>query len=267
MPTSFLRLLRGRIAVIFIVLPLTWIFLSQPLLGAEPGFENTSKTFIKIINSNDRNKIADVIVYPLRREVPLPSLETKSQFLQHFDEVFDEQLLKAIASSNIASDWANMGWRGIMFRDGILWLDDNGKITSINYLTEQAKSERARLIDSERKKLHSSLRQFIEPVLEWKTKDYRVRIDRINESKFRYAAWSALKITTEKPDIILENGTLFFDGSGGNHYYDFRTGVYLYRCLVNEIGTEDTPPGELEVYKNNKVILRQPATEVIPASE
>jgi len=150
-----------------------------------------------------------------------------------------------------------------MFKDGMLWLDANGKITAINYQTEKEKKERARLIEAGKRNLHVSLQQYLEPVLEWKTKDYRIRIDRTSKVRYRYAVWPIQKATGEKPDLILDNGKLFFDGSGGNHHYDFKSGVVLYRCSVNIIGADDTPPGDLEVYKNNKVILSQPVIEVI----
>ncbi len=235
----------------------------RPLLSAEPEFESTVKRFIKVVESKDRTALAALVAYPLHREVPLPSIDTPAQFLQHFDEVLDDKLLKAITSSSIAEDWAEMGWRGIMFRNGTLWLNANGKITAINYQTEKAKSKRARLIESDKRNLHISLQQYLEPVLEWKTRDYRIRIDRTSTVRYRYASWLVQKATSEKPDLILANGELFFDGSGGNHYYDFKSGVLLYRCNVNVMGADDTPSGDLEVYKNDKVILSQPVIEVI----
>lgn len=238
-------------------------FFSWPILYAEAGFQDNVKRFIKAVESKDRTIIADLVAYPLHREVPLPRIDTPKQFLQHFDEVFDEQLLDAISLSSVTDNWVEVGWRGIMFNNGMLWLDANGKILAINYRTEKGKSERARLITLEKIHLHNSLQQFLEPVLEWKTRDYRIRIDRTGKTQYRYAAWPIQRRVSEKPDLILDNGELLFDGSGGNHHYDFKKGDYLYRCSVNMIGPDDMPPGDLEVYKNNKVIMSQPVIEVI----
>ncbi|TAN40284.1 MAG: hypothetical protein EPN25_08195 [Nitrospirae bacterium] len=235
----------------------------QPVLCAEPERESTVKRFIKVVESNDRTAIANLVSYPLHREVPLPRIDTPEQFLQRFDEVLDEELLKAIINSSIADDWAEVGWRGTMFKNGRLWLDADGKITAINYQTEKEKRARARLIEADKRDLHVSLQRYVEPVLEWKTNDYRIRIDRTGKGRYRYAAWPLQKTTSEKPDLVLDNGELFFDGSGGNHHYDFKNGAVLYRCTVNVIGADDTPSGYLEVYKNNKVILSQPVIEVI----
>ncbi len=236
---------------------------SLPLLGAEPNFERSVTNFINVVGKKDRKAIADLVAYPLHRKVPLPVINTPSQFLEVFDEVLDKALLKAISTSSVADDWTEVGWRGIMFQNGVLWLDEEGKIIAINYQTEKGERKRDILIEADKKNLHSSLQQFLEPVLEWKTKDFRIRIDRLTDDKYRYAVWPAQKAPSEKPDLVLNNGEVVFEGSGGNHHYDFVSGAYVYRCIVYVIGTNDTPPGELEVYKDKKVILNQPVEKVI----
>lgn len=252
-----------KFVTLIILTQLILLSFHLPLFAAEGDYKTVVTKFIKVIKNNDRAAIANLVAYPLHRKVPLLRIDTPSQFLQHFDEVLDDELLKAIASSNAADDWAKMGWRGIMFNSGILWLDENGGISAVNYQTEKGKYERARLIELEKRSLHNTLREFLEPVLEWKTKDYRIRIDRISEEQFRYAAWPTQKATSEKPDLILNNGTVVFEGSFGNHYYDFKNGVYLYQCEVTVVGAHDSPPGNLTVYKNDKEVLSQPVVEVI----
>ena len=54
-----------------------------------------------------------------------------------------------------------------------------------------------------------------------------------------------------------------FDGSGGNHYYDFNNGVYKYRCYVIVLGKKDSPPGQLEVYKNEVLLLEAPVVKTL----
>jgi hypothetical protein len=253
-----MRLITATILLCALLLSCSW-----PLLGAEPNYERTVEKFIHVVGKKDRKALADLVAYPLHRKVPLSTIHTPSQFLEVFDEVLDKALLKAISTSSVADDWSKVGWRGIMFQNGVLWLDEDGKIIAVNYETEKGKRKRDILIEADRKNLHSSLQQFLEPVLEWRTKDFRIRIDRLTDDKYRYAVWPAQKGTTEKPDLVLNNGEVFFDGSGGNHHYDFVSGAYVYRCFVFVIGADDTPPGELEVYKHNKVILNQPVEKVI----
>jgi len=236
---------------------------SCPLWSAEPSFENTVKKFIKVAASKDRKVLANLVSYPLQRRVPLPSIDNPKQFLDAYDEILDENILKSISTSRVSADWSEMGWRGIMFQNGSLWLDEEGRITAINYQTEKGKRKSAELIEVDKKQLHSSLRDYVKPVLEWETAKYRIRIDQITDEKFRYAVWPVQKKTSEMPDLVLRNGAVTFDGSGGNHHYDFKSGEVLYRCFVWVIGDADTPPGEIEVYKRKKLVLNQPVVKVI----
>jgi hypothetical protein len=236
---------------------------AAPLLANELQFKNSVETFVKVVGSNDRGAIAAVVSYPLRRNVPLPTIKNASQLLDVFEEVFDEALLKAISTSSLADHWAEMGWRGSMYQNGAVWLDGDGKITAINYQTEKGRLTRELLINADKRKLHASLQNFLEPVLEWETKDYRIRIDSLIGEKFRYAVWPLQKRSGETPDLVVMNGEVVFEGSGGNHNYEFKSGIYSYRCIVNLLGASDLPPGELEVYKKNKVVLRQPVVTVI----
>ncbi|MBU5636270.1 hypothetical protein KOM00_05940 [Geomonas sp. Red69] len=236
---------------------------SCPLWSAEPSFESTVKKFIQVVASKDRKALANSVSYPLQRRVPLPNIDSPKQFLDAYDEILDENILKAISTSRASADWSEMGGRGFMFQNGSLWLDEDGRITAINYQTEKGKRKRADLIEADKKQLHGSLRDFKRPVLEWETAKYRIRIDQITDDKFRYAVWPVRKKTSEMPDLVLRNGTLIFDGSGGNHHYDFKSGDVLYRCFVWVIGDADTPPGEIEVYKGKKLVLNQPVAKVI----
>ncbi len=236
---------------------------SCPHLSAEPNFENTVKKIVTVVASNDRKALANLVSYPLQRKVPLASIDNPKQFLEAYDEIVDEKFIKSISMSKASTDWSEMGWRGIMFQSGALWLDEDGKITAINYQTEIGKRKRSELIEADKQKIHDSLRNFVEPVLEWETAKYRIRIDQIDIDKFRYAVWPVKKKSSEKPDLVLKNGTLTFDGSGGNHHYDFKSGEVLYQCFVWVIGAEDTPFGEIKVYKHQKLVLSQPVTKVV----
>jgi len=236
---------------------------SCPLWSAEQSFENTVKQFIKVVASKDRMALANVVSYPLQRRAPLSSIDNSRQFMEVYDEIIDEKIVTAISTSRASSDWSEMGWRGIMFQNGSLWLDEEGRITTINYETEKGKRKRAQLIEADNSNLHSSLRDVAEPVLEWETTKFRIRIDRLSDDKFRYSAWPVHKKTTEQPDIVLRNGSITFDGSGGNHHYDFNSGPYHYRCIVNVIGAEIDTPGELQVTRLDKVLLSQPVVKVI----
>ncbi|GEN38441.1 hypothetical protein PTE01_15510 [Pseudoalteromonas tetraodonis GFC] len=204
---------------------------------------------------HDKTAIAAHIRYPLKRQYPLPDIKNEVEFITRFDEVFDEELVGVIASSNIDTDWDKVGWRGIMLNNGIVWVDKDGKIISVNTqnATEQVRVEK--LISQDKQSLHSSIKTFQKPILDWDTAKYRVRVDDLGDGNFRYASWSIDKSPSDKPDIVLINGDITFEGSGGNHHYTFKNGRYSYVLQVTVIGCDTSPPGWLEVYKDDKLLL------------
>jgi hypothetical protein len=95
--------------------------------------------FIESFKNNNIVKIADFIKYPLWREPPITPILNDQQFIDRFEEVFDDYMLGEIVKSDIENDWSVMGYKGIMLRSGDLWLDFEGKVISVNYqsLTEK----------------------------------------------------------------------------------------------------------------------------------
>ena len=69
--------------------------------------------------------------------------------------------------------------------------------------------------------------------------------------------WSSDKRPNDKPDMVLFNGDITFEGSGGNHHYTFKNGRYSYILHVTIIGCDTSPPGWLEVYKNDEQLLKE----------
>ena len=215
--------------------------------------------FIKNVASDDREAIARKTSFPLRREYPLPSIENREEFLKRYDEVFDSTLRKQIAASNFAKDWASVGWRGIMFGRGVVWLDIDGSLRALNYQSEAERKKRALLIEQDKSSLYPAIREFVKPTLIMETAKHRIRIDNMGENKWRYVAWPINAKMSDKPDLILCDGARVFEGSGGNHYYKFKNGSFTYQCGINVIGSDETPPAELTVYKGDRVILEENA--------
>jgi len=58
--------------------------------------------------------------------------------------------------------------------------------------------------------------------------------------------------------MVLLNGDIKFSGSGGNHSYTFKNGRYSYVLQVTIIGCDTSPPGWLEVYKDDERLLNEP---------
>jgi hypothetical protein len=234
-----------------------------PVRSEDPDQHSVIQTFKHAVESQDKEEIAKLVKYPLSRKYPVPPIADSDDFYDRFDEVFDEELCRIITSAALEEDWHEMGWRGMMLKNGLVWLDSEGKVTAINHESAAEQIRRDNIIKSIRQKLHSSLQDFVEPVLEWKTKNYRIRIDLVGEGNYRYASWPVDCSPGQKPALIVTQGEMIPEGTGGNHHFDFCRGIYTYRCVSYRIGMEETPPGELEVLKNGKRMLCERVTEII----
>jgi hypothetical protein len=127
---------------------------------------------------------------------------------------------------------------------------------TVNYQSPKEKQLLINSIQSDKNQLPKSLQDFGKPVYLIITKNYKIRIDETKEGIYRYAAWKIKNVKSD-PDIIIENGVLEFQGSGGNHTITFNNNGYTYTVSINELGTVDTPDATLEVSKQDKTILTE----------
>lgn len=216
--------------------------------------------FINIVKENRVNDLADIVVYPLRRENPLPDVKNKEEFVARYDELFDEFLKDEIINSNVENDWVEVGWRGI--NGGNVWLDLDGTLRAINYSSPAEQARREELIKKDIENLPPSLKNFEKPEIVLKTKENLIRIDYMGNYKYRYAIWPIRARPLQEPDLIIENGELIFDGSGGNRYYEFKDGKYTYTIYVNVIGDGTRPAMEFVIYREDEEFEYFPAEEI-----
>ena len=98
---------------------LNYILLCLPLFFAsnihalEQKYHESVLPVIAAFKTQDRAAIAALIRYPLKRLYPIPDIKNEAEFINRFDEVFDDELVAVIGSSNINTDWDSVGWRGI----------------------------------------------------------------------------------------------------------------------------------------------------------
>jgi hypothetical protein len=100
--------------------------------------------------------------------------------------------------------------------------------------------------------LHPSLLNHWQNVAEFDTKRFHIRIDEIENEKYRYTSWSKSKTTADKPDLIIENGIKENDGEDIS--YVFKTKEYKYVYYITNIGDGLDC---LIVEKNGKAIIRE----------
>jgi len=222
-------------------------------------YEDVVEYFVNCIKNSDIDKLDSIISYPIERPYPIPPINDKQELKKRYSEIFDDSLTSVISNSNIKEDWTDMGWRGIMLNNGIVWLDYDGQFLTTNYTSEKEKALKEKWIESEKELLYTDLKDFKKPIHTLETEKFIVRIDFLENQKYRYASWSIESDISNKPDLVINNGEWTPDGSGGNHHFTFTNGEYSYIVYVNVLGADEMPPFNLEVTKNDKVILNQPA--------
>ena len=114
---------------------------------------NVVQPFIDAFKTNDKGYVAEVF--------ERGGITTKTDFIERFDEYFDESLSDKIANSTL-DDWSMMGWRGIMFDSGLIWMEEDGSIRSINYETAKAKQLRLKAIQKDKDSLHPTMQSFVQ---------------------------------------------------------------------------------------------------------
>lgn len=224
---------------------------------------NGVKNIIDLFKLKNIDKISSKISFPLHREYPIPSIKNKEEFKQRFNEVFDNVLIEKIVNSKI-QQWSEVGWRGIMLDNGDVWMaNSDGMITAVNYQSDFEKKLRQNLIAKDKQNLYASLKQFESPIYKIETSQHLIRIDKLPNSNYRYASWEKGEKETSKPNIILENGELTFQGSSANHIITFINGKYIYKIYRNIIGEKNSPEITLEIEKDGKIILTQTGRLII----
>jgi len=88
---------------------------------------------IELVSKRDPILLAKRIQYPFSTQYPLSDIKNEKDFVETYNKIFTEKFIRLIESSDPDKDWSSMGWRGIMFGNGDLWIDDSGKIIAINY--------------------------------------------------------------------------------------------------------------------------------------
>jgi len=228
----------------------------------EPKNERLVKKVLQAFKGKNINAIAALVAYPLEREAPLPAIKNQKEFIQRFNDVFDQHLLGSIVRSNIQKDWDEVGWRGIMLGDGDVWINYDGQISAINYQSPSELMVSNRLRAKGRRALHRSVSQYAKSVLDWQTKRFHIRVDELKNGQLRYTSWSKNKRVSEQPDLVLHNGKLKVDGSGRNQSYVFYNKNYKYQLKVNTIGSSSATYGMLKVFKNGQEVSSEAVISV-----
>lgn len=255
---TYFKNMAKKILIIFTILLISF----RQNYGQElkKEYQKLVSNFIDYIKADNKEKVADLVAFPFKKEYPIPSIKNKQEFIHRYKEIFDDSVKQIIIKSNPATDWTEMGWRGIMLNQGDIWLDIDGRLLGVNCQSKFEKKLQNKLIAEDKNSIYPSLSKFYLPICILETSKFRIRIDELDNYKFRYASWALNKPMSSKPDLVLYNGQYIPYGTGGNHSYQFKNGEYIYKCFISVMREEDAPPAILTILKGNKEILNQNAT-------
>ena len=94
-----------------------------------------------------------------------------------------------------------------------------------------------------------------------KTKKFKVRIDKQPNGNYLYQSWGANTKITSKPSMIISDGELIPDGSGGNYYFEFNNNGTLYQVWRNYLtaSAKKAPYTLVVIDGNGETLVRQDA--------
>ncbi len=208
-----------------------------------------AKAFKSALEADDRKAVSEMIDYPLRRPQPLPSITSASEFLEHWDEYFDEENLQRYGDAQPEE----YGWRGINLANGCAWFS-YAKIWALNCRTDHFQKvwEAAKAEDNLH--LHESAQGYDRIRYFCQTEKLKLRVQDHGED-MRYIVWDKNAELSENPELVLHDGKTVSRGSGGNHELVFENPPYRYEIDVSRICGEDCND-YLYVYKGEEQLLK-----------
>ena len=139
----------------------------------------------------------------------------------------------------------------------------NGKLTRISKsLDNQGSNEYKYSIydGKEEVAINETLRKVKLYIGFFKTDNFNIVIDLLDDGRYRYTSWSSKKSLRNTPDLIL-NG--FKQESEDEISYKFKNGEFIYSCTFNKVTNE----GCLKVFQNQKQLVKKTASVFIIPNE
>ncbi len=206
-----------------------------------------------------KESVAKQIKYPLERCGYFEyRINDKNDLINSFDRIFDSKQIEKFQVSKWEYVYYSMfEYYSLQGEDYIGEFDEYGvmKLTHIP-LSESEEIYIQKLIDNEKKSLHPSIRNYLEPVCLIFAGKFRIRIDLMKDGSMRYSSWKKDAITSAIPDLVIYGGESWGNWWGTN--YDFKNGEYVYH--IEEYFVGEGP--RFEVSKNGKIIMTIPFDDI-----
>ncbi len=206
------------------------------------------KRIIALIRANKAKELSKLIVYPLKRENPLKNIANAEAFIAYFPMMFDDAFKKKLALYNDTDVFEHNGEYGLVGGsfDGDIWLNDAGMVTAINYSSKREADLKKQLTKDVQNKLYPGVAHWDQNIYVLKSTNLLIRIDVVGKN-IRYASWSKGKATSQKPDLVLNNGAAQPQGSQGGWTYSFKNGDWTY--VIEDVQMcEDNRPEQCGIF-------------------
>jgi hypothetical protein len=192
----------------------------------------------RLIKYDSIKKLATLVSYPLRRENPVPNINSAQEFISYYPILFDKEFKKKVIKFDSSDIFQHNGSYGLFAGD--MWIDEDGKIISINHVSESEKIFSIKLTNEIQSKMYPEIKEWKRNVIVCESKKYLVRIDDINgHDSLRYISWGKGKQISDKPDLVLYGGTSEFQGEQGGVVYTFKSGEWSY--IIDKVDMCEKP--------------------------
>lgn len=199
-----------------------------------------------------KEAVAKQIIYPLERcDYFEYYINDQNDFIYFFDKIFDSKQIKKFQASKWEYVYYPMFEYYSLRSDGYIGEFNEEGVMNLSHipLSETETTYIQELIENEKKKLHSSIRNYLKPVCLLLAGKYRIRIDLMQDGNIRYSSWKKDAATSAIPDLVIYNGEI--RGNQWGTSYEFKNGEYEYRIEDWFVG--DGP--SFYVSKNDKIIM------------
>ena len=192
------------------------------------------RQIIILIKENKVNELSAMVEYPLKRENPLPDINSPERFIVYYPILIDKAFRAKIRLYNDSDIFEHHGQYGLVGGpfSGEVWIDENGKIAAINYSSPKEIELKNQLTKQIQAHIYPAINSWVENILVCRSKTLLIRVDSTSKG-IRYVSWSKGRSMSEKPDLILNHGVEEAQGTMGGWTWTFKNGDWTY--IVDDV--------------------------------
>ena len=97
--------------------------LGNEVINAIQEIKSAASDWLLYKKLSGKTKLAQLTEFPFYRQYPMKDIQNEKEFVKHFDLIFSDNMLEKMCHMRL-QDWMRMGWRGIMYGDGEIWIDE-----------------------------------------------------------------------------------------------------------------------------------------------